>query len=572
MADNIYWDQNPVAVMPTMPTQSLQELAYAPQIMYEREKDAVAKMNALNESKNTLNAVLGDKAVLPEKFNAEYQAVLDEINKTGATPRNIERASKLRSLYATEVKPIEKFATDREKWIEAYMKEAMDQNNIIVGSKPSDVTYDQYKSNPSSLQFSVLGRDKLMSQGLLNGKEIAKSHTREWNTSDGYHHIQEGFGSAAEAMNAYQNNTNKFRDQVESRVKDLASAAGAAGHPEVEASIRQGILSSVVGDQKIMAIPGWGTGARGGAGQQRDMTQLITETRMGAPTDKPYETVKRMPEMSAARTDLVLKNPDLTSRGISSAEDLDSVISFLENSQYITEPFKSAEGLSGMADAALQTAGRAVGTAASFLAGEYKEPSYSGLKLSDLKAYRDKIDSSAQGHEWYAGETLLRPNAVVASYNPELYAAIKKSEEAVGADINSTIESYSTNRTGVWGATTQDGQKALKKFAKLDPSGREVIFKGVRVNAVDETDSSGKRTGRLMGSGYPTVIVELFDKDKKTGDEITMHLPWEETSRALYSVARLSQNNPDQAARMQQYIDLMQKYYQQEAQSLQQQK
>ena len=565
MAVNRFWGQTQNAQFDPL---SMQELAFAPQQMYQREQESLAKMEALNESKNTLNAVLGDKAVVPEKFNAEYQQVLDDIQRNGANSRNVDRANKLKSLYATEVKPIEKFAADRMKWDEMYMKEAMDKNNIVLGDRPTTKTYEEYRKNPDALQFSVVGRDKLMSQGLINGKEIAKSLTKEWNTGDGFHHIQEGFSTADEAMDAYKNNKGGFRDQVESRVTDLAAANGGVNHPEVEASIRKGILSSVVGEQKIVGIPGWGTGMRGG-NNMRDTTSLIHETDMQSPADKPFETIRKMSHVKDAINNYISSNTELVNKGIKSSDQLDAIIDELDNEGKITEPLKNASGIMGMVDAAIETGTRAADKGLSFASGEYKEPNYNGIPLSDLKMMRGAIDKAVQGNIGYSKDVMIRPNMQMASWNPELYNGIERSLQSTGDDINSTIGSYATDDRGIYGATTSEGQKALKEFADLPLSKRSISVKGVRINA-----SPDEKSGQMIGTGYTTVVVDLVNKDAKKGEkgsqEVILHLPPQETQRAMTTIARLSANNPQDFEKMDKYIKASNAYYTHENKLMQQ--
>lgn len=258
MADNIYWSENPVAqlTLPKSQYQSLQELAYAPQIMYQREQDTIAKLDAMNEAANTLNATLGDKAVVPQKFQAEYKSLLDDISKNGATSRNIDRASKLRGIYMSEVKPIEMFAQARAQKQAEHSKAAMDQNNLIIGERPTDVTFEQWRNDPSSMDFKVIGRDKLYTYGAKAGDEW-KSGQLTKTTMDKYMrlHDQRGFANPQAVANAYQSDE-KFRGLVEKNIQDIMAANGIPlNNSDAANAIRTGMMSQMVGEDKISHAP-----------------------------------------------------------------------------------------------------------------------------------------------------------------------------------------------------------------------------------------------------------------------------------------------------------------------------
>ena len=66
MAVNRFWGQSQPAEYSPM---SLQELAYAPSILYQREQDMNTNIDAMNQASSTLKSMLGSYAPKTEEFD-----------------------------------------------------------------------------------------------------------------------------------------------------------------------------------------------------------------------------------------------------------------------------------------------------------------------------------------------------------------------------------------------------------------------------------------------------------------------------------------------------------------------
>lgn len=547
MAVNRFWGETPVAQYTPMARETFQEMAYGPQIMYQREQDAISKLDAMNEAKNTLTSVLGENAGKTEQFNQKYASALAALQKEGATQRNIDELRKVKELYASEVKPQEMFLTDREKKAEMYYKAKADANNILLGADPTKVKYDDYRRDPSSMEFSVLGRDKLFTYGQQGAKDIKAAFTKQYPDKYGFMHVQEGFSNPAEAMDAYAKNVNGFKDRVEQKVKELSSANGAAGNPIVEDVVRQGLINGVVGEHKMMGIPGWGEMMRN-SGQTEAVPAVspyITKDPQASPSDKSFDIAASMPHMKAALNNSVLERKDLVSKGITSIDKLNEVIARLESESNITEPVKSAKGFVDTAAAIVQSADRALNVPFEYMTGEHKDKAYNGIKLSDLKDIRDKINQGLMGTSEYATDMLIKPNRELIALDAKLDPRIKSSIDAAEQDLAGLIDNYVRDDIGTYGATKESDLEAMKAFSKAPKSKRHVVFDGIRVNS---------------GTGFPTVVATLVDETAKKGspeEKVALHLPAGETLRLMTAIRALGQGDPE----IDQYIAKMSEYY-----------
>jgi hypothetical protein len=255
MAVNRFWNQPLTAEYSPM---SMQELSYAPEIMYKRDQDLIAKVDAMNEASASIKSVLGDKASTATEFEAGQKKLLDKISREGATKANLDLARSLKKTWINEMVPQEKFAKERQRYGEEYAKALSSDDNIVVGANPLTKTFAEYSSDPNSLNsFKTASRDKLVQTGRMYGANYAEGNTsRDLSDIDlGIMNFVKGFRNQDEAFRAYSSDP-KFKSLINAQVDQIANSRGLdPSHKEVRDAITGGIMSGVVGGMERTAIP-----------------------------------------------------------------------------------------------------------------------------------------------------------------------------------------------------------------------------------------------------------------------------------------------------------------------------
>jgi len=88
---NRFWGEAPIAQYSPM---SMQETMFGPETLYKRDQALSAEMDALNESKMSLEGVLGSAAGKQDEFNQAYKEAMAGILKDGANQMSIEKAKR----------------------------------------------------------------------------------------------------------------------------------------------------------------------------------------------------------------------------------------------------------------------------------------------------------------------------------------------------------------------------------------------------------------------------------------------------------------------------------------------
>ncbi len=252
---NRFWGEAPIAQY--SPT-SMQEAMFGPETLYKRDQALSDEMDALNESKLSLQGVLGSAAGKQEEFDQAYKEAMDGIAQNGATRVNIDKAKKAKQLYAQHVLPMQEFAKQRQAYGAEYAKLIRDKENIVDGVNPLEKTFDEYMKDPNSLNsFQTVSRDKLASMGMLYGKEYADGivEKRDYTDADlGIVNVIKGFKNAGDAFKAYASDPT-FKSLIDAQVSEIAKGRGVnPNNPEVRSAITSGIMSGVVGKTERLPI------------------------------------------------------------------------------------------------------------------------------------------------------------------------------------------------------------------------------------------------------------------------------------------------------------------------------
>jgi hypothetical protein len=316
---NQYWGAPAIAEYSRM---SLQEMAWGPQQLAARDKAAEDSLNTMNEANLSLQGVLGKSAGKQEEFTSKYQEALGKINTEGANKRNLELVREARNLYLTHVVPMQDFAKKREAMAGEYAKARMDGDNILTGDSPLAKSFDEYLSDPNSLNsFQVVSRDKLNGLGRAYGENYAKGITGR-DTTDidlGIMNFVKGFKNSQDAYAAYQNDP-KFKSLVEAQINQVAKARGLdPSHQEVRDAISGGIMSGVVGGMErapVSAAVMKGLQDDGNQGRTRtDFLSIVDDPNLNiSEGDDLLELAKEDPEMNSQLDELAkqLTNGDYT--------------------------------------------------------------------------------------------------------------------------------------------------------------------------------------------------------------------------------------------------------------------
>ena len=546
MAVNRFWnnDQQAEYVPRTM-----QEIMYAPKIMYDREQELSSKVDAMNESNATLKAMLGDKAGTSEKFDAGYKSILEGISKYGATPQMLDKAKALRQSYINEVLPQEAFAKTREAVMSAQMKDRSDQNNIVSGASAKDISFDQYRKDPNAFQYQVAQRDKLLQHGALIGKQYSESEMSQQPDEWGFLVTKKGFGTAEEAMKSYQSDP-KFKQWVDDQTV-LATKASGLTNPNEEAlnAIKSGIMTTVVGGTERSALPaGY---YKGKNGQSAGVVTMEKDT--GASAKKDFNSLYAVPSIKKT----INENISLQSGGkYKSLEELDAVINGKSS-------INSEENKAKIFNEYLKAGTNPTAAAYAVQSGNIPEIQAYNKSVNEAKEIRSNIEKNTVGSNDFARDMVYRPNDTVIGGLPvEFKNTIKGIEDGISSDMTYQFAALADTKTTKYGGVTDDDKNLINKFLKLKDPDKRVKLQSVRVNAVP-TES-----GKEIGSGEPTVTFYLIGKDDKKKDfgedgppTVTVRLPRHLTDKVFTLVDVLSNTHPTTQLTAQKFHQVYNNYY-----------
>lgn len=555
MAVNRFWNQSPVAEYKPM---SMQEMSYAPQMMYQREKDLTGQVDAMNESAATLKTMLGDKAATTDKYNQQYQDMVNIISKQGATPQALEKAKSLRKTFIEEVKPQEEFAKQRQVMYGQWLKDKSDPSKIIIGENPLNVGYNDWFKTKMLQPHQVADRDKLIAYGAKMGNEWATGNTKEVVNKYGQLEVHKGFKTSAEAMNAYQNDP-KFKEWVDSQVGLVAKGQNIdPSNPEVADAIRGGIMSSTVGGMQLHNLPseylkGMFSGEKA---QPSEGFSFIGFTPTARPADKPDEALINSPAGKQAINAQI--KAELGQYGVSTLEDLDAKInSITDKTEYNTSKIQKdyAARLASGADP------RSIATG---VIAENQPGVNSQKKLKDeLIAKRESIIGKLKSNPDYATDlSIWHEPSTLRMVSKELRDMSEDVSKDLSEGVQRNIADYGSGKKTTYGGVSPDYRDSLVEFNKNEDPDKKMILKDVRVNAIPD-----RQSGVIRGSGYPTAVFDLYWKDGKTPKhkEVVMHLPQNEMNKIFSLSKNLSRyGNANEQQMLNDLIYASEEYYKSE--------
>jgi hypothetical protein len=472
MAVNRFWGDAPTAQYTPL---SMQELAFVPQQMYTREKDVEAKVDAMNEAKTTLVTMLGDKAGKTDEFEVASANLMNRMAKEGATQRLLEEAKGLRKLYLRDVAPMEQFANQRQELYKQYLKDKSTGENILLGQNPLEQSFDDWTKRGRTLEpYQAVDRNKLLSHGILIGKNFAEGEVREDVDKYGFLNVQKGFKNADEAMEAYQSNP-QFKSWVDSQTELSAKAAGVEKpNQEVRDAIRSGIMTSVVGGVERHQLPSEilkniGAGQNPQYAKPALVRTAITATGPELPSQNIEDIISIAPE---AKKDVDKRISDATGGKYPTLQQMDDRIKSLK-------PVVDRQiqiGLTGYAPADAWNI--------SSNTPEYKE-------YSNLLAGREKILSDTQAAQPWKSHIMINPDweSIQLFGDKKLTEWVDNYRKAVGENLRQNLQNLPENSLN-WGGGDEvtrefiGNGKKKGKFTSPDTSDRAITFNGIHVNSV----------------------------------------------------------------------------------------
>ena len=554
MAVNRFWGQSQPAEYSPM---FLQELAYAPSILYQREQDMNTNIDAMNQASSTLKSMLGSYAPKTEEFDSKIKNVMDRVAKEGATQQNMDALRGLRKTYASDIVPIEDYAKQREQKAAEYYKQSLDANNIIVGKNPLEITFEEFRSNPNSMQFQVANRSELMKHGMAIGAQHANSIINRTRDNFGSIKTQYGFQSAQEAMDAYHNDPG-FNKWVEDQVS-LATQASGLSHPSEAASeaIRSGIMTAVVGKAQFdrdYLYEAEISGRRGHNSQYSDVpppAPFVDFDTAPISTGEDAEFLLSDPIIMAAANKVIRE--DSGKYGSMNWDDLNSEISRLqsiadtENSTYISSSglFPVSSQNSNLYPYRNATAGN---------------PTVSNnAELIRLKKIRADIVNRVTNSEELSSTTSVDLNRTNIGWygTPEMKSTFKDAEEGLNSDISEMMSNMLDNSDdNRYGAVTNKQKEIVAKWVESNDPNKKMKFARVRSQYNPDTNT---------GSGQPTFVFELnhdaSNKDKKGGGTVSLKLPPDLAAKALGLAQAISSFNPEASEKTSRIYGAALRYY-----------
>lgn len=246
---NRFWGDAPIAEYSPM---SMQEMMIGPQTMYNREQELKAQVDAMNESQMTLKAALGDAAPVQDGFSSKYQELLGKISKSGATPQLMEEARNLKKTYINEVVPVESFAKARQQAIDTHAKLSMDGSKIVVGAKPSDISFEQWKKNPGALEsFKAVDKGEIGKMSVMAGKNLQSQFGGVDDSMVQRYGIL-GVVTGAKSIDDHNKkmvSDEVYRDNFNKTKEDIAASQGVdLLNKDVDAFITSNIVNNIIGN------------------------------------------------------------------------------------------------------------------------------------------------------------------------------------------------------------------------------------------------------------------------------------------------------------------------------------
>ena len=513
MAINRFWnnDQQAEYIPRTM-----QEIMYAPKIMYDREQELSGKVDAMNESNATLKAMLGDKAGASEKFDSGYKDIIEGISKYGATNQMLDKAKALRLSYINEVVPQEAFAKKREAIIASQMKDRSDQNNIITGNNASDISFDQYRKDPNAFQYQVAQRDKLIQDGMQAGAQIGEEENNSGVHVDEFGKlvIPPKFVNAGEFHNAYQNNP-EFKTSIDQQATAKAKARGIQNpSKEILNTIISGMATTASGKVKRENISEYELQRLRTAGlKPAGGVDILSFNDVAIPNPASGSMDYPVDKDIAMKSPIVKKKYDAeifskSGGEYKSQEEMDTAKKQLEiKKEQLTR-------------SALVSYGATVGHSST-------DNSYRNKIDNQLRTINDvqkKVDENFFKANGWAQTTSIDINNGNKSWLPDkMQNDIDDSKKGAVQDAEKFFPSWTSDKVEDTGPSTIEDVKFFNEYMK-DPDRKIAVWKDLRINgAVGDKEMVG--TGQIN----PVFHLEFGTGKKRQQKDVSFNFPPQET-------------------------------------------
>lgn len=524
MAVNRFWNQPQTAEYSPM---SMQELSYAPEIMYKRDEDLTAKVDAMNEAQATLSSMLGDKAGKNEEFKAGYQKLSDRINREGATKANLDLAKNLKQIYIKEVLPQEQYAKTWESTLASQMKDRSDSNKIIIGPDVKGVTYDQWRKDPTAMQYQVAERDKAMQVGRLQGNAWKSGNQRFMGVDEAGKAIyQEGMVSAEEVARRDVPG-DPYHEWVNKQVEIARDGMGVKSpNPELDSSIRAGILMDSVGKQSRETISEYERDRMAGKVNGSAMPsgiKVVDFTPMPVtPAEAPGSNFKvdkeNMLLEPGMKTEYDKQISVKSGKYFSSIEALraerERIENLREDARKSDQPI-SQGSISGM--------GFSVSTKSPKTMEAIADADFRLKRLDEIESATDASFYGASGWDKSVSIGLNKTNS--SWLKPEEQKAVSGSIEGAGEDISKYFSTFSeqSDKSKYGGVSPADIEKINQATDKSKSLGNvKATYRDLRVNGDVVRDKDGKIVG-VNGTGQMWGVFDLTYTDKSTKKDVSLY-------------------------------------------------
>lgn len=518
MAINRFWNQTQQA---EYTPRSMQEIMYAPKIMYDRQEDLTNKVDAMNEANASLKAMLGDKAGKTEEFNAGLKDITDKISREGATQRNIDLAKNLRQSYLKEVLPQEAFAKKRESIIASQMKDRSDQNNIVSGNNAADITFDQYQKDPNSFQYQVAQRDKLIQDGMQAGAQIGEEEDNAGVHVDQYGKlvIPPKFNNSGEFYNAYQNDP-AFKQSIDQQAMARAQARGIQNPtPEILNTIISGMATTAAGKVKreniseyeLQRLRSEGLKPSGGV----DILSFDNAAIPGAASGSADSPVDKEVAFKA--------NPKLK-------EEYDKEIARMSKGA-----FRSQEELNAVKQQLEQEPTQNSSPVQSTEWGGFSYNTTPGAdklrkdRIQYIDNLQQDIDNNFFKASGWTNTTVIDVNNGNKAWIPkETQDAIDRSKKGAVDDIAKFFPTWDSDNVEEYGPATKEDSKFFKEYMKPDADRKPAEWHSLRING-KMTDKGMLGTGQIM----PVFHMEYGTGNKHHEKNVSFNFPPDQTMKLL---------------------------------------
>ena len=562
MAVSRFWNQAPVAQYDPM---SMQELAYAPSIMYQRDKDLSGQVDAMNDAATSLKSALGPQAPVTDNWNQQYQSFLKSMNEQGATPQNIDRAKQLRQTYMNQVQPMQQFADQRQQVRQQEIQQESDPDKIRLSDSALNTNFNDWnKSNRTLTPAKYESRTALMQLGHLAGQQYADSNLRllrvDPETETGIY--TSGLSSADQAEKL-DNPDTEYGKYLNTTAQSLLQAKGGGVNPEALNAIKQGIKIGSVGKEHMeklsaAAIRAHMGAAEAGLPQSPDINMLNIESNPLATNTNPETSYKvdkdialKTPEYASAYNQSISK---LSGGQFNSLDDLkiakQKISTYIANSKLLSTSDRiprpsistSPEDYDEDGELTREAANRLSSSDSRTSPEDYDEDGELTIKalnrllssdshtfarpsikqklndLNRLNSIESKADENFYGSSGWDHATSYSIGPIGRTYgSPQAIKQMKDQIDATGEEISNAIPGLIDSPSG-YGGTSPESNKALKDYVSSNDPNKHVEFKNVRFNGKINKDSMG-RIINTTGTGQASNIVKLVYKDSNKKDQ-----------------------------------------------------